>query len=310
MKNQNILVSVVIPTYSRNDTLCKAIDSVLGQTYQNLEIIVIDDNPADSDWRKSTEKLMLKYADDQRIRYIKNKQNLGGAGARNEGIIAANGEYIAFLDDDDVYFDRKIEKQLECFIKSDNEKLALVLCDAEMTMDDDVFVCYTYHHYSGSCLYEAMRDNCLAPTSQWMAKKSALLSVGMFTIVPCKQDSTLILKLLENGYEVDHVPEVLSRFCNYQGQGRISWGGLKNIKGELAYRQRCRKLYDRLNKEQIREVEYAFAYRLYNLYKENNMKGESKKILKYMMRIHPLETARKDVKGRISRIKWKIINRK
>ena len=70
MKDQNILVSVVIPTYSRNDTLCKAIDSVLGQTYQTLEIIVVDDNPVDSDWRKSTEKLMAKYAEDQRIRYL------------------------------------------------------------------------------------------------------------------------------------------------------------------------------------------------------------------------------------------------
>ena len=69
------------------------------------------------------------------------------------------------------------------------------------------------------------------------------MDVGMFTIVPCKQDATLILKLLANGYEVDHVPEVLSRFCNYQGQGRISWGGVKNINGELAYRNRCRKLY-------------------------------------------------------------------
>lgn len=308
MMNQDVLVSVVIPTYSRNDTLCKAIDSVLGQTYQNLEIIVVDDNPADSEWRKSTEELMVRYADDPRIRYLQNKENLGGAGARNEGIKAANGEYIAFLDDDDVYFERKIEKQLECFLKSDNEKLALVLCDAEMTMDDDVFVCNTYHHYSGNCLYEAMRYNCLAPTSQWMAKKKALLDVDMFTIVPCKQDATLILKLLADGYEVDHVPEVLSRFCNYQGQGRISWGGVKNINGELAYRNRCRKLYGRFTKKQIREIEYAFAYRLYNLYKENHMKKESAKYMNYMLRVHPITTVGKEVRGIASGIKWKIKN--
>ena len=148
---------------------------------------------------------------------MKNKENLCGAGARNEGIKAASGDYIAFLDDD-VYFERKIEKQLECFLKSDNEKLALVFCDSEMTMDDDVFVCNTYHHYSGNCLYEAMRYICLAPTSQWMAKKEALIFVGMFTIVPCKQDATLILKLLANGYEGDYVPEVLSRYCNYRSK--------------------------------------------------------------------------------------------
>ena len=83
--NQDILVSVVIPTYSRNTTLCKAIDSVINQTYKNLEIIVVDDNPADSEWRQSTEKLMEQYKKDSRVRYLKNKQNLGGSRARHEG---------------------------------------------------------------------------------------------------------------------------------------------------------------------------------------------------------------------------------
>ena len=300
------LVSVVIPTYSRNDTLCTAIDSVLAQSYQNFEIIIVDDNPADSEWRKSTEELVAKYADNPRVRYLKNKVNLGGAGARNEGIKAAKGEYIAFLDDDDMYFEKKIEKQIDCFLNSSNEKLALVLCDAEMTFDDEVFICNTYHHYSGNCLYEAMRDNCLAPTSQWMAKKSALLDVGMFTIVPCKQDSTLILKLLVNGYEVDHVPEVLSRFCSYQNQGRISNSGMKNINGELAYRTRCRQQYHRLSKDQIREVEYAFAHRLYELYKKNNMKDESNKYMNFMLRVHLLKTIKVEVRTKLSELKWKV----
>ena len=308
MINQDVLVSVVIPTYSRNDTLRKAIDSVLGQTYQNLEIIVIDDNPADSEWRKSTEELMAKYAGVHRIRYLKNKENLGGAGARNEGIKAASGEYIAFLDDDDLYFEKKIEKQLECFLKSNNDKLALVLCDAEVTVDDE-FVCNTYHHYKGNCLYEAMRYNCLAPTSQWMAKKEALLDVGMFTIVPCKQDATLILKLLAKGYEVDYVPEVLSRFCNYQGSGRISQWGIKNINGEMAYRNRCRKYYGRFSRKQIREIEYAFAFRLYYLYKANHMKEKSTKYLYYLLRTHPVTTFGKEFKRVVSDIKWIIINR-
>ena len=251
-------MSVVIPTYSRNDTLCNAVDSVLGQTYQNLEIIVVDDNPADSEWRKSTEELMAKYADDPRIRYLKNKENLGGAGARNEGIKAASGEYIAFLDDDDIYFEERIEKQLECFLNNQSEKLALVFCDAVMTGDNNLFMCYMKPHYKGCCLYEAMKYNCLAPTSQWMARKSALLSVGMFSIVPCKQDATLILKLLSKGYEVDHVPIVLSEFRNNTDPRRITCSGTKNIKGELLYRKKCRKLYTRFTEKQIKEIEYTF----------------------------------------------------
>ena len=306
MKDQNVLVSVVIPTYSRNETLTRAIDSVLDQSYQNLDIIVVDDNPADSDWRISTEKLMEQYKDNNKVRYLKNEKNLGGSGARNEGIKASKGEYIAFLDDDDVYFKEKIEKQLEVFLNSDNEKLALVFCDAEMTMNDNVFVCNTYHHYTGNCLYEAMRNNCLAPTSQWMAKKSALLDVGMFTIVPCKQDSTLILKLLENGYEVDHVPEILSRFCSYENQGRISKSGKKNIEGELLYRDKCRKLYNRLSKTQIREVEYTFARKLYELYKKNEMYEESNKYLSFLLRVHPIKTIGREAKSYMSIVKWRI----
>ena len=306
MKDQNILVSVVIPTYSRNETLTRAINSVLNQSYQNLDIIVVDDNPVDSEWRISTEKLMEQYKNNKNVRYLKNKNNLGGSGARNEGIMAAKGEYIAFLDDDDVYFKEKIEKQLDVFLNANNEKLALVFCDAELTMNDNVFVCNTYHHYTGNCLYEAMKDNCLAPTSQWMAKKSALLAVGLFTIVPCKQDSTLILKLLEKGYEVDHVPEILSRFCNYETQGRISKSGKKNIEGELLYREKCRRLYNRLSDKQIREVEYAFATKLYELYKENGMHEDSITYMKFLMRVHPLKTAKREVRSHLAQIKWRV----
>ena len=309
MINQDVLVSVVIPTYSRNDTLSNAIDSVLGQTYQNLEIIVVDDNPADSEWRKSTEELMAKYADDHRIRYLKNKENLGGAGARNVGIKAANGEYIAFLDDDDIYFEERIEKQLECFLNNLSEKLALVFCDAVMTGDNNVFICYMKPHYKGCCLYEAMKYNCLAPTSQWMARKSILLSVGMFSIVPCKQDATLILKLLEKGYEVDHVPEVLSEFRNNSDPRRITCSGIKNIKGELLYRKKCRKLYTRFNEKQIKEIEYSFNAILYHLYADNEMIPEKRKYRKAMIQAFPLRAVSRIARDKASSIKWIIKDR-
>ena len=103
MNSSEILVSVVIPTYSRNDVLERAIDGILRQTHQNLDVIVVDDNAPKSEWRASTELLMQKYRNDTRVRYIQNAQNLGGAGARNEGIKVAKGDYIAFLDDDDEY---------------------------------------------------------------------------------------------------------------------------------------------------------------------------------------------------------------
>lgn len=100
------LISVVIPTYNRAQLIIETINSVLNQTYKNLEIIVIDDGSTDE-----TEKI-IKNIKDSRIRYLKHQQNLGGAKARNTGIEAATGEYICFLDSDDIWLSQKVELQL------------------------------------------------------------------------------------------------------------------------------------------------------------------------------------------------------
>ena len=298
MQESEILVSVVIPTYSRNITLTRAIDSVLVQTHKNLEIIVVDDNPPDSEWRISTQKIMRQYADNDKIRYIQNPQNMGGSGARNEGIKAAKGEYIAFLDDDDEYFPEKVEKQLRCFLNTTQEKLALVFCDAVMTYDNDKFVCYAKPRYKGCCLFEAMADNCLAATSQWMAKKAALIDVGMFTIVPCKQDSTLILKLLVEGYEVDCVPEVLSKYCNYQAD-RISNISQKKLEVEMIYMDTCRKHFSKLTDNQIEQVEFNFSKRKYELYNDMNIRQQAKYEARKMIEIDCKESLVYFVKRKI-----------
>lgn len=108
MKN----VTVIIPTYKRSDMLPRAIESVLNQTYSDIDIIVVDDNNPDTEYRSNTEKEMLKYADNSRIKYIKHECNKNGAAARNTGIFATDSPYIAFLDDDDYYYPEKIEKQV------------------------------------------------------------------------------------------------------------------------------------------------------------------------------------------------------
>ena len=114
----NKLVSVVIPTFKRADMLDRAIESCLNQTYKNLEIVIVDDNDPESEYRKLTSKHMEKYISNKAIKYIKSHKNMGGAEARNLGINNSSGEYIAFLDDDDYFFDDKIKNQLEYMIKN------------------------------------------------------------------------------------------------------------------------------------------------------------------------------------------------
>jgi glycosyltransferase involved in cell wall biosynthesis len=296
-------VSIVIPTYKRDETLRRAIESALFQTYPNIEVIVVDDNPAGSPFREAAEKVCAEFQADPRLRIVKNERNLGGALTRNAGILAAESEYIAFLDDDDEYYPERIAHQLPVFLNSKNENLALVFCDAEMTVGRDVFMCFSEPRYKGCCLYEAMRDNCLAATSQWMAKKSALISVGMFSDVPSKQDSTLILKLLAAGYEVDHVPEVLSKYCFYEGP-KISEGGPKNLRGELLYYKKCRRLFDRLTEEEQRQVRYSFAEIFYKLCSANGEKEKADAAMRYMMRTQPARTVRSLARNAARKARW------
>lgn len=113
------LVSVVIPTRNRPALLARAVESVRTQTYRQLEILVVDDGSTDE-----TREAVAAWAD-PRIRYLRHATNRGGSAARNTGIAAATGAYIAFLDDDDEWVADKVTQQLEAMRDAD-----AVLCTA------------------------------------------------------------------------------------------------------------------------------------------------------------------------------------
>ncbi|SHO64447.1 glycosyltransferase family 2 protein [Algoriphagus zhangzhouensis] len=103
-----MLVSVITPVHNAGEHIEETIESVLKQTFQDWEMILIDDKSTDSSL-----KIIEKYlAQDSRIRLIKNSKNQGAAVTRNNGIEAAQGRYIAFLDSDDLWLPTKLEKQL------------------------------------------------------------------------------------------------------------------------------------------------------------------------------------------------------
>jgi glycosyltransferase involved in cell wall biosynthesis len=104
------LVSVIIPCYNRAGIVCETIDSVLSQTYSHFEIVVIDDGSTDN-----TREAIAAY-DDRRVRYFY-KQNGGLSAARNSGLEAARGEFIAFLDSDDLWHSWKLRAQIEIFVR-------------------------------------------------------------------------------------------------------------------------------------------------------------------------------------------------
>jgi glycosyltransferase involved in cell wall biosynthesis len=101
------MISVIIPTYNYSAYLADAIDSVLQQTYKLLEVIVIDDGSTDK-----TDEIVARYKG--KIRYYK-QVNTGASAARNKGVEMAHGDYIAFLDADDVWNNNKLFEQYNCF---------------------------------------------------------------------------------------------------------------------------------------------------------------------------------------------------
>jgi len=107
-------VSVVLPTYNRADTLPKAVESVLTQTYGDLELIVVDDGSSDGT------QAMLDAVSDGRVRVVRNPVNHGVSAARNRGIAEARGRYIAFQDSDDSWRPRKLERQV-ALLEADDE---------------------------------------------------------------------------------------------------------------------------------------------------------------------------------------------
>jgi len=104
-------VSVIIPTFNCAQFLTNALDSVFNQTYQDIETIIIDDGSID-DTKKIIEKFVLKYPNKFFYHY---QQNSGPSAARNKGILYARGEYIAFLDADDIWLKEKLELQIKAF---------------------------------------------------------------------------------------------------------------------------------------------------------------------------------------------------
>lgn len=114
----NSIVSVIIPTYNTNNSLKKAINSVLEQTYIYIEVIVVDDNIPNSEGRYNCENIMKQYKGDKRVKYIQHKENKNGSAARNTGVLNSVGKYVSFLDDDDYFYNFKIEKQLNYMINN------------------------------------------------------------------------------------------------------------------------------------------------------------------------------------------------
>ncbi|WP_031520868.1 glycosyltransferase family 2 protein [Siccibacter colletis] len=245
--NNEVLVSVIIPTYKRADGLEKAIQSVLTQTYKNLQIIIVNDND-DESYIEKVHFIKNKFHD-VRIKYFSDKVNRGGAGARNLGIDIADGDYITFLDDDDIYLPNKIEKQIEHLVK---ENIDVSVCDM-FFLKNEKFILNNSCFANASTLAEfIIRGNCFTPMILTTAK--VLKSVNGFTKISRYQDHVLMLKLLAAGFKVARLPEQLF-IHNFHDGERITFSN-NSIEAYRLRQQIEQRYYHILNPCQKKE--YTF----------------------------------------------------
>ena len=226
------MVSAIITTYKRETSMVlRALDSVLAQTYNDLEVIIVDDSPNDYSQRENVRLAVKRKQEDNNeinIKYIQHEKNMGACVARNTGLEAANGEFIAYLDDDDEWLPEKIKKQIEVIQKSD---VALVYCGSICINDDTGKSEYNNKEYlRGDVFKRLLFFNFIESTSYPLIRKKCLDEIGGFDpLMQSSQDYDVWLRLAQI-YEIDYVPEALVKYHKHSGE-RITGNPAKKISG-------------------------------------------------------------------------------
>jgi len=232
MSNLQPLVSVIIPTFRRPDELMRALDSCISQAYRNIEIIVINDDPAGT-----LDVLHKKYP---QVTWLVNQQNMGAPYSRNRGLEVSNGEYINFLDDDDELYPEKINKQIAVFKSSNNPRLGVVTCDVEYLGPGKMVI--SENRMRGDIYRAQLTKYCVYGIHSLLIKKAYLDQTGGFDIkLKSNQEYDLSIRLSKI-CEFETLPEVLAR--TNESKDQISYNFRKKLSGTIRlYRKYFTEFY-------------------------------------------------------------------
>ena len=260
------LVSVIVPTYRRDSALLRALESAAGQTYEALEIILVDDN-ADAIWNSKVESIVdqfRRHYENIPLIYIQNPENLGSAETRNAGIHASNGSYICFLDDDDLYLPNRISSQLTAMerigadfsitdlkLYNEHEKLVDVRKRDYIADESQLMKYHMMYHITG--------------TDTMMFRREYLLQIGCFDPINVGDEFYLMAKAIQHGGKFLYVPGCEVKAYVHTGDGGLSSGQGK-IEGENQLFVFKQMYFEYLDKPTVRYINMrhhavlAYAY--------------------------------------------------
>lgn len=237
LKHSLPTVSVIIPTYNRAHLVGRAIQSVFNQTYQDFEVIVVDDGSTDN-----TEEVVENFRD-HRIRYMRHSENCGYPIPCNTGIKVARGEYIAFLDSDDEWLPEKLRHQLNIFQEA-NEDVGLVYSG---------FV-RVYANGKVKKHKDSLKGILVGFPSRWLVKREVFENIeGFDETVAALSDAEISIRIQQK-YAVLYDPSIVMRY--YVTEASFS----RNFKAiRLAAKELIRRYEDVVTRDELADWHFMFG---------------------------------------------------
>lgn len=278
MTERKELVSVVIPTHNRAEKLRVALESVLVQKGVAVEAVVVSDG-----FDEMTDKLMRQYLECyQNIKYIVVTPAKGANYARNTGIEISQGEYVAFLDDDDEFLENKLFKQVEGFKK--NKQIGLVYTGliSRYKIGSKVYEYNVIKNNTGDLSKKILISNVIGSTSTAMVRKEILLREKFDERLLASQDYDLWIRICQN-YLVGAVAEPLliyNSVINQDSSVQISSSVEKHMQAKKLINEKYADLYRSLTDEERGNVEIIQQRGLANKYFRVGNKKRAREIYK------------------------------
>jgi glycosyltransferase involved in cell wall biosynthesis len=228
MSESRPTVSIVLPTYNRAKFIGQAVTSALGQTYDDIEVLVVDDGSVDD-----TSDIIGTFSD-PRLKYIKLTSNSGRSSARNRGLQRARGDYIAFLDSDDYYLPQKIEMQVQFL--NEHPDVDMVYTASACVDTDDRPIQYFYRAPVSGKIYNEIAFfkplTITLPTV--MLRRGVLTKVGSFDEQMERFEDTDFWRRIAKHFKIAGIDEVTCHIRSHQGN-HISSFEPESFKRAIAY---------------------------------------------------------------------------
>ena len=246
-----MLFSIVMPTYkTRIEVIDRAVRSIYQQSYKSWELIIVDDNHADSEYKNELKEYASRVP--SQVKIIFHEDNKGANAARNTGIENAKGDYIAFLDSDDEWDSDFLECVYSAIQKNSSD---IISCRYRIATNEGIYESPVCDECDGNKYNKLIYEDCVGPTSAVVVRKTSLIHAGMFDVtLPARQDYDMWIRVSKNDGTVAYVREPkLTIYRN--GEESISTRGLNTINGTEMVLKKI--LTDRILLSNENEIRYC-----------------------------------------------------